>query len=103
MEYAKCILCEHNAERYVFKDPEETSEFAVGQKYKCPECGLSYAFGSSVHSWLEEFGTKKHKEKLSEYIKNNPDEKGGFKWLKRTEVEKILNVTIPEIKWHRLR
>lgn len=103
MEYAKCILCGHDAERNVFKDPQETSELAVGQKYTCPECGL-YAFGHDVYHWLEKkYGTGEHKKKLSEYIKNNPDEKGNYKYLKRTEVEKILNVTIPKTEWHQLR
>ncbi len=102
MEYAKCILCEHDAERNVFKDPQETSELAVGQKYECPECGL-YAFGHDVHSWLERYAAEEEKKKLSEYIKNNPDEKGNYKYLKRTEVEKILNVTIPKTEWRRLR
>jgi len=98
-EKCKCLLCGHPAERNVFKDPQETSELAVGYKYECPECGF-YAFGNDVHGWLELFGTKERKEKLSEYIKNNPDEKGGYNHLKRTVVEKILNVTVSKVERH---
>ena len=100
MEKANCLLCDHPAERGVFKDPSEPSKLAVGYKYICSECGL-YAFGHDVYYWLERFGTEVHKEKLSEHIKNNPDEEGNFKVLKRTDVEKILNVTIPATKWLR--
>ncbi len=97
-ETCKCLLCEHPAERNVFKDPSETYPLASGYKYDCPECGL-YAFGHDAYYWLEKFSTKEHKEKLSEHIKNNPDEKGDYKLLKRTDVEKILNLTIPITKW----
>jgi hypothetical protein len=97
MEKTKCLLCDYPAQRAGFKSDSEPHEFSGGYKYICPECGL-YAFGD-VHRWIEKYGTDERKKKLSEYIKNNPDEEGNYKELTRTDVEKILNAKIPPIKW----
>jgi len=96
MNFAKCILCGHDAGSNVFTEakPDEQGRVNVapGEKYNCPICGL-YALDNYEHNFVEYRATEEQKKKLSEYVKNNPDEDSQFKVLRWAEIKKILGLS----------
>lgn len=99
MNPSKCILCGQDAQSNVFTEakPDEHGRVNVlpGEKYICPECGL-YALELNELIFVVKFATDNQKMRLSEFVKNNPDENGQFKVLRPTKIKEILN--LPKVK-----
>lgn len=74
MEYAKCILCGHDAQRKVYsskyRDDVRRVNEAGGYCYDCPECGRYCLDGTEYHL-VTRYANDKQKKKLSEYIKTH--------------------------------
>ena len=94
MEYAKCILCGHDALRKVYssKDRDDVKRVneAGGYCYDCHEC-RSYCFDNFAYNFFRIKANDKHKEIVSEYVKSHQLE-GEYLELKLGDIKKILGL-----------
>ena len=95
MEYAKCILCGHDAKRKSYspryRDDIDRIENSGGFCYDCPNC-RRYCLDGTEHHLVTRYANDKQKKRLSEYIKTHQldDE---YLELKCNDIEKILRLS----------
>jgi hypothetical protein len=91
MENDTCLLCGGPATSGPFSmDPDDTKT-AGGCKFDCEICGR-YALNAYERSFIETFCSQEQRLRLSEYVKNHPDEEGKYKILTTVEIRLVPNL-----------